>query len=92
MTKAALQAILTQYGDKVKIIEGTGFHIHLNHAKVANSKTTNDITFKTFGSEDFISYSDYDGVSAKDREVLVPVSDVIKVVTVDSPVYDPYRV
>lgn len=91
MTKAALQAILNQYGTKVKIIMGTGFKLFLNHAKVAECLKTSDITFKSFGSVDFISYPEIDGVAAKDREILIPVDDVIKVVTVDSDVYDPYR-
>lgn len=91
MTKNALQAILNEYEDKVKQIHGTGFSIFLNHAKNKETLSNSDIELKTFGGEDFICYKEYDFTAAKDREVIIPVSDIIKVVVIDSPVYDPYR-
>lgn len=91
MTQAALQSILNEYGDKVKIIVGTGFKIFLNHAKSAETLKTSDIQFKAFGGTQFIVYPDVDTASGKTREVIVPVTDVIKIVTVDSDIFDPYR-
>jgi len=92
MTKAALQAMMSEFGTKLKIIKGTNFAIYLNHAKAAETLKNEDITFKSYGGEDCIVYQEaMDGIAQKPRTVIVPVSDVTKVIAVDSDVFDPYR-
>ena len=91
MTKAALQALINELGDKLKIIKGTNFAIYLNHAKSAETLSNSDIEFKSYGGIDFIVFKELDGIAQKPRTVYAAVSDVTKVIAVDSDVYDPYR-
>lgn len=94
MTNAALQAILEEYGEKVKCIKCTGCMVVLNQKFINNTFTKDDIEFKDFGGVDCFTYKDQNPMSGNYNTIVVPTADVIKVITTenDKDKLDPYRI
>lgn len=77
MNNAALKAILTEYGKKVKAIHCTNFSVQLNQSFVGIKPVTNDeIEYKTFGGEDFFAVPMYDSHNKRYYHILVKTDTV----------------
>ena len=84
MTNSAVQAILTEYGDRVKCIKFAGGRIVVNCNLPEANLTTNDLELITLGGVDMIRYKQFDNFSHKYDTIIIPTSDVGKIVITEN--------
>lgn len=84
MTNAALQAILNEYGAKVKCIK-TSCHMTILNMKIQDhSYTNNDVKFITKNGVDMIEVPDFNSITHNNDKILLVTSDILKLIITEN--------
>ena len=73
MTRECLEAIFTEYGDRIKVIKCNPYTIFVNTPIAHNTFTLNDIKFKTVGIVDYMEVKQYNTMNGGFMTVIIPL-------------------
>jgi hypothetical protein len=96
MNNAALQAVISQFGKRIKIIKCSGHIVVVNcpFLSTAMKFTTDDIEFKTYGGTDFFIAQEINTKTGTAQLDLIPTDSIVKIVVTadEKDAVDVYRV